>query len=175
MSVLSLRNQLDGRESSDHMMDHHQHHHSSSNGHHHITSNNNNSMSDMHHAVHRDQMARERERENHHHHSSGVRASKYPRWTPVASPVDLTISDHNPSHHNNHSVGSPTGSAYSDMGPSSLSSLPPGYPHSVGSSSQRDDMNNVFNSRKQREFIPDNKKDDCYWDRRRRNNEAAKR
>ncbi|XP_064479579.1 nuclear factor interleukin-3-regulated protein-like [Ornithodoros turicata] len=33
----------------------------------------------------------------------------------------------------------------------------------------------LFPSRKQREFIPDNKKDDTYWDRRRRNNEAAKR
>ncbi|GAB6032263.1 hypothetical protein CHUAL_010905 [Chamberlinius hualienensis] len=33
----------------------------------------------------------------------------------------------------------------------------------------------VFNARKQREFIPDNKKDESYWDRRRRNNEAAKR
>lgn len=36
-------------------------------------------------------------------------------------------------------------------------------------------MSGVLNSRKQREFIPDNKKDDSYWDRRRRNNEAAKR
>lgn len=33
-------------------------------------------------------------------------------------------------------------------------------------------INGVFNSRKQREFIPDNKKDDSYWDRRRRNNEV---
>lgn len=33
----------------------------------------------------------------------------------------------------------------------------------------------VFNQRKQREFIPDSKKDESYWDRRRRNNEAAKR
>lgn len=33
----------------------------------------------------------------------------------------------------------------------------------------------VFNLRKQREFIPDSKKDESYWDRRRRNNEAAKR
>ncbi|XP_054717051.1 nuclear factor interleukin-3-regulated protein-like [Uloborus diversus] len=32
-----------------------------------------------------------------------------------------------------------------------------------------------FPARKQREFIPDAKKDDSYWDRRRRNNEAAKR
>lgn len=33
----------------------------------------------------------------------------------------------------------------------------------------------LFTQRKQREFIPDNKKDENYWDRRRRNNEAAKR
>ncbi|XP_071455283.1 nuclear factor interleukin-3-regulated protein [Hetaerina americana] len=33
----------------------------------------------------------------------------------------------------------------------------------------------LFIQRKQREFIPDNKKDESYWDRRRRNNEAAKR
>lgn len=32
----------------------------------------------------------------------------------------------------------------------------------------------IFTQRKQREFIPDAKKDDSYWDRRRRNNEAAK-
>lgn len=34
---------------------------------------------------------------------------------------------------------------------------------------------NVLCTRKQREFIPDNRKDDTYWDRRRKNNEAAKR
>lgn len=33
----------------------------------------------------------------------------------------------------------------------------------------------LFSQRKQREFIPDAKKDESYWDRRRRNNEAAKR
>lgn len=33
----------------------------------------------------------------------------------------------------------------------------------------------IFPTRKQREFIPDSKKDESYWDRRRRNNEAAKR
>jgi len=33
----------------------------------------------------------------------------------------------------------------------------------------------MFSQRKQREFIPENKKDESYWDRRRRNNEAAKR
>lgn len=34
---------------------------------------------------------------------------------------------------------------------------------------------NVLCTRKQREFIPDSRKDDTYWDRRRKNNEAAKR
>ena len=35
--------------------------------------------------------------------------------------------------------------------------------------------NNVLCTRKQREFIPDSRKDETYWDRRRKNNEAAKR
>lgn len=35
--------------------------------------------------------------------------------------------------------------------------------------------NQILNSRKQREFIPESKKDESYWDRRKRNNEAAKR
>ena len=35
--------------------------------------------------------------------------------------------------------------------------------------------NDLFQQRKQREFIPESKKDQTYWDRRRRNNEAAKR
>ncbi|KAF4520189.1 hypothetical protein B566_EDAN003902 [Ephemera danica] len=54
-----------------------------------------------------------------------------------------------------------------------------GYPPSNG---QNYDLSNhlkrgkeLFSQRKQREFIPDNKKDESYWDRRRRNNEAAKR
>ncbi|XP_024215740.1 nuclear factor interleukin-3-regulated protein isoform X1 [Halyomorpha halys] len=47
---------------------------------------------------------------------------------------------------------------------------PPGF--DVSSHLQRKDL---FSQRKQREFIPDNKKDESYWDRRRRNNEAAKR
>nr|UHH90568.1 vrille [Pyrrhocoris apterus] len=46
----------------------------------------------------------------------------------------------------------------------------PGY--DVSSHLPRKDL---FSQRKQREFIPDNKKDESYWDRRRRNNEAAKR
>jgi hypothetical protein len=33
----------------------------------------------------------------------------------------------------------------------------------------------IFNSRKQRTFIPDSLKDEGYFDRRKRNNEAAKR
>ena len=33
----------------------------------------------------------------------------------------------------------------------------------------------LFGHRKQREFIPEHDKDETYWDRRRRNNEAAKR
>ncbi|XP_077869259.1 uncharacterized protein LOC144360342 isoform X2 [Saccoglossus kowalevskii] len=33
----------------------------------------------------------------------------------------------------------------------------------------------IISSRKRREFIPDSKKDECYWDKRRKNNEAAKR
>jgi len=47
--------------------------------------------------------------------------------------------------------------------------------YSMVSSPIMGNSNQVFNSRKQREFIPDAKKDDCYWDRRKRNNEAAKR
>ncbi|XP_050531178.1 nuclear factor interleukin-3-regulated protein isoform X2 [Daktulosphaira vitifoliae] len=49
-------------------------------------------------------------------------------------------------------------------------SYPPGY--DLASHLQRKEF---FAQRKQREFIPDNKKDESYWDRRRRNNEAAKR
>ncbi|KAK7601255.1 hypothetical protein V9T40_008696 [Parthenolecanium corni] len=44
--------------------------------------------------------------------------------------------------------------------------------YEMGSQMGRKDL---FSQRKQREFIPDNKKDESYWDRRRRNNEAAKR
>jgi vrille protein len=52
----------------------------------------------------------------------------------------------------------------------SADGYPPSYsmtPHSKGKE--------MMPQRKQREFTPDNKKDDSYWDRRRRNNEAAKR
>ncbi|XKL65252.1 hypothetical protein PGB90_008672 [Kerria lacca] len=44
--------------------------------------------------------------------------------------------------------------------------------YDIGNHLPRKDL---FSQRKQREFIPDNKKDESYWDRRRRNNEAAKR
>jgi len=59
-----------------------------------------------------------------------------------------------------------------------------GYPDNMNSILQNqnnhpDDMSKgeclSLSQRKQREFIPEAKKDDCYWDRRRRNNEAAKR
>jgi len=48
----------------------------------------------------------------------------------------------------------------------------PGFPRDPSPLFPRKDF---FSQRKQREFIPEAKKDDCYWDRRRRNNEAAKR
>lgn len=51
--------------------------------------------------------------------------------------------------------------------------------HSIGMINLSKDIQvasaNVLCTRKQREFIPDSRKDDTYWDRRRKNNEAAKR
>ena len=97
------------------------------------------------------------------------RASKRPCWE-VSSPVDLSISPSSTGGYPGHltptiadsmsrmdSMGGPPSPAYT-MSP-------------VGSATS-----SAFTaSRKPREFIPDQKKDDCYWDRRRRNNEAAKR
>lgn len=53
----------------------------------------------------------------------------------------------------------------------------PGHPNNIGQAAFNNSFSrkDIFNQRKQREFIPEAKKDDCYWDRRRRNNEAAKR
>ena len=53
----------------------------------------------------------------------------------------------------------------------------PGHPNNIGQPAYNNSFSrkDIFNQRKQREFIPEAKKDDCYWDRRRRNNEAAKR
>lgn len=74
------------------------------------------------------------------------------------------------------SVGGPGSMRYEDsMSPGSESpgpgeSYPPGF--DLTAHLQRKEF---FAQRKQREFIPDNKKDESYWDRRRRNNEAAKR
>jgi len=48
------------------------------------------------------------------------------------------------------------------LGVESMMGVPPHYP-------------SLFCSRKQREFTPNSKKDDTYWDRRKRNNAAAKR
>lgn len=96
-----------------------------------------------------------------HHHSLG-RGPKRSRWTLEGSPVDLTVGGHH---------------RMSDMGPLGPPQSPGAYSlsaHSPGSNSSTS-ASGVFSSRKQREFIPDAKKDDCYWDRRRRNNEAAKR
>lgn len=47
-------------------------------------------------------------------------------------------------------------------------------PNSPGYDMSQMKRKDIFTQRKQREFIPDAKKDDSYWDRRRRNNEAAK-
>lgn len=46
---------------------------------------------------------------------------------------------------------------------------------SSSSGSSPASLSGVFNSRKQRTFIPDSLKDEGYFDRRKRNNEAAKR
>lgn len=64
------------------------------------------------------------------------------------------------------------GSEHMFSGPESPNpdNYPPGY--DIAAHLQRKEL---FSQRKQREFIPDNKKDESYWDRRRRNNEAAKR
>ncbi|XP_052831870.1 probable basic-leucine zipper transcription factor F [Octopus bimaculoides] len=40
---------------------------------------------------------------------------------------------------------------------------------------QGGDMHGFIPSRKQRAFTPDNRKDQCYWEKRRKNNEAARR
>lgn len=45
----------------------------------------------------------------------------------------------------------------------------------LSNSSHSSRKRDVIPQRKQREFTPDTRKDDTYWDRRRRNNEAAKR
>jgi len=94
-------------------------------------------------------------------------------------PVDLTIATtlngFQPHHQRSMSTGS-SGSLTSTQSIAMSTSLPTtpsptGLTNTIGGAS----ASSVFNTRKQREFIPDNKKDESYWDRRRRNNEAAKR
>lgn len=72
--------------------------------------------------------------------------------------------------------GGPGSMRYDDSVSPGPESPGPGEPYPPGfdltSHLQRKEF---FAQRKQREFIPDNKKDESYWDRRRRNNEAAKR
>ncbi|CAG2183252.1 unnamed protein product, partial [Oppiella nova] len=96
-----------------------------------------------------------------------LRLLKHPRWTP--SPVDLTIANTVPPAS---ALIASLGAAYFCSGsPTTANS---GYPlNGVMVSGQS--SSHVMSSRKQREFIPDNKKDESYWDRRKRNNEAAKR
>lgn len=75
--------------------------------------------------------------------------------------------------HSSHNGGSPLDPHFSrdDFSRSDVRSEG-GDSYSEMSNGKRKDY---FSQRKQREFIPDNKKDESYWDRRRRNNEAAKR
>lgn len=65
------------------------------------------------------------------------------------------------------------------ISPNLVSASWPGSKPSIGQInvdfSNRLNSKDLFPSRKQREFIPEAKKDESYWDRRRRNNEAAKR
>jgi len=69
--------------------------------------------------------------------------------------------------------GGPGSMRYDDSGPESPG---PGEPYPPGFDlTAHLQHKEFFAQRKQREFIPDNKKDESYWDRRRRNNEAAKR
>lgn len=58
-----------------------------------------------------------------------------------------------------------------EMYPTSSSPASDGYGYMSPKGSSKD----MLPQRKQRLFTPDNQKDDSYWDRRRRNNEAAKR
>ena len=76
---------------------------------------------------------------------------------------------------NNVSVAdSSSGSPPTPMLPASVG---PSSNHSDGYLSYDDESgyNGYIPSRKQREFIPENKKDDGYWEKRRKNNEAARR
>ncbi|KAF2353627.1 Basic-leucine zipper domain [Trinorchestia longiramus] len=72
----------------------------------------------------------------------------------------------------NHVGRARNGSSLGANGNSTPSGLGPGGMIGANSALLKD---SIFAQRKQREFIPDNKKDESYWDRRRRNNEAAKR
>ncbi|EDW64575.1 Krueppel-like factor luna [Drosophila virilis] len=69
------------------------------------------------------------------------------------------------------------GNGYADSHGHSLMSKSAGQSSAVGEaqSTLTAAQKELFSQRKQREFTPDNKKDESYWDRRRRNNEAAKR
>ncbi|CAG2101442.1 unnamed protein product [Medioppia subpectinata] len=96
------------------------------------------------------------------------RSLRHPRWTP--SPVDLSIANSVPP---SSALIASLGAAYFCSGsPTTANS---GYPINGVMISGQSSNAHVMSSRKQREFIPEGKKDESYWDRRKRNNEAAKR
>lgn len=84
------------------------------------------------------------------------------------SPSDNVNGDINP-------VGGPAGVPSANNQPAGCFSESSLMDMSRSPSSPEGPRKELFSQRKQREFIPDNKKDESYWDRRRRNNEAAKR
>ncbi|RWS24773.1 uncharacterized protein B4U80_01640 [Leptotrombidium deliense] len=99
-----------------------------------------------------------------------IRVPKHPRWSP--SPVDLSLSTaFTPSH----LQGKIAFISYFSKFAASSAPMSPGAYSLLANSPLNNGTPTLFSSRKQREFIPDSKKDDSYWDRRRRNNEAAKR
>lgn len=88
------------------------------------------------------------------------------------SPVNGETANQN---HNNSNMPAHSALLLANDGHMSEESMDPeNYPNNydLGSKMRKQDL---FSQRKQREFIPDAKKDESYWDRRRRNNEAAKR
>lgn len=102
------------------------------------------------------------------HRESDIRGAKRACWE-VSSPVDLSISPAAAAAAAYAGHLTPTLAESMRMDSASLG--PPSPVYGLGSAS----ASAFAASRKPREFIPDQKKDDCYWDRRRRNNEAAKR
>lgn len=95
---------------------------------------------------------------------SGSSLIQQPFASPSSSLDDSPLSNHDHHSHMN-----------SDDTPTGLSAGGLNLPSSLDMNNGQFRKKDVFTQRKQREFIPDSKKDESYWDRRRRNNEAAKR